>query len=322
MESFDLYPPKPPLIKSDSKGNPMMTLVSVVVFMLTFLFVFEDEAPFIINLLVVLLIHELGHFLLMKYFNYENVRMLFVPLMGAFVQGKKEVYSQRESFLVVAAGPFPGIVIGSVLIGLAASLKSGWMVDLGLLFLFLNLLNLLPLDPLDGGQLLKLLLKKSRDLFFLVFSLVSSLVLIGVGWWLDNWVLIVFGFVMGFRVRSIQRNYQLHKEMRREDVEYIQTYEALSNRDFARIKSILMENIPSFGAYMETLPNEQADELVATQVNAVLVSPVKQDASVFFRVLILLFWILTLITPFVLLHFYGFELQEKYDWYLEALSAQ
>jgi len=58
---------------------------------------------FILPLIIVLLIHEMGHFLLMKLFKYDNVRMLFIPLMGAFVQGNKEEYSQKQSLWVVIA---------------------------------------------------------------------------------------------------------------------------------------------------------------------------------------------------------------------------
>ena len=116
MEEFDLYPPKPTLNEPKVKGSLAMTIFSIVLFILTFLFVFTDEVNFVFHLLIVLLVHEMGHFTMMKLFKYKNVRMLFIPLMGAFVQGSKEEYSQKQSLLVVGAGPFPGIIIGSILL--------------------------------------------------------------------------------------------------------------------------------------------------------------------------------------------------------------
>jgi hypothetical protein len=107
MEEYDFYPPKPELIEAKPKGNLALTVFSVVLFVIAFLLVFTEEVNFIIYFLVVLLTHELGHFIMMKAFGYKNVRMLFIPLMGAFVQGSKKQYSQKESFLVIAAGPFP-----------------------------------------------------------------------------------------------------------------------------------------------------------------------------------------------------------------------
>ena len=214
MEEYDFYPPKPELIEAKPKGNLALTVFSVVLFVIAFLLVFTEEVNFIIYFLVVLLTHELGHFTMMKAFGYKNVRMLFIPLMGAFVQGSKEEYSQKQSLIVIGAGPFPGIILGFGFILLASLFQEVWMVNLGLLFLFLNLMNLIPLDPLDGGQLFKLLMKHNHDLFLLIFSFVSSLVLIIVGWLIDEYMLILFGFIMGFRVRSIQNQYHLRKELR------------------------------------------------------------------------------------------------------------
>ena len=130
---------------------------------------FSEEILFISFLLFVLFIHELGHFSFMKKFKYKHVKMLFVPLMGAFVQGKKKIYSQKESLLVVGAGPFPGIILGVILFFLFLSFKMDWLLFLAIMFFLLNIINLLPLAPLDGGQLLKLLLNKSSDLFLLIF---------------------------------------------------------------------------------------------------------------------------------------------------------
>ncbi len=253
MEDFDFYPPKPELIEPKAKGSLALTIFSIVLFVVTFLFIFTDELNFVFHLLIVLLVHELGHFAIMKLFKYDNVRMLFIPMMGAFVQGSKEEYSQKQSLLVVGAGPFPGVIIGSLLIILASKYQEAWLVDLGLLFLFLNIINLVPLDPLDGGQLFKLLIRKNHELFTLIFSFVSSLILIAFGWYLDSWVMMIFGFLMGFRVRSIQNQYHLRKELKEEEVNYQTTYKSLSNRDFSKIKEVLLEHTPALRSYIDQI---------------------------------------------------------------------
>ena len=321
MEEYDLYPEKPELKEAKPKGNLALTVFSIVLFVLTFLFVFTEEVNFIIYFLFVLLTHELGHFIMMKMFGYKNVRMLFIPLMGAFVQGSKEEYSQKQSLIVIGAGPFPGILFGFGLIVAAYFFKEVWMVNLGLLFLFLNLMNLVPLDPLDGGQLFKLLMKRNHDLFLLIFSFISSLVLIAVGWLIDSYMMIGFGFFMGFRVRSIQNQYHLRKELKEEHIEYKTTYKLLSNRDFQRIKLILLERTPALRTYVDNVSEEEAGPLLASQVNAVLVSPVKKDASFFFKLSIILFWILSLLTPLVLLLVYLEKIMEHYDWYFTAIQG-
>lgn len=320
MEDFDFYPQKPELIEQKTKGKLSTTVLSVVLFVMTFLFLFSEEVDFIFHLLIVLLIHELGHFLLMKLFKYDNVRMLFVPLMGAFVQGNKEEYSQKQSLWVVIAGPLPGIIIGALLLILAGTIHQAWMVNLGLLFLFLNLLNLVPLDPLDGGQLFRLLMKKDHDLFLLVFSFISSLVLIAFGWYIDSWVMIVFGFLMGLRVRSIQRNYYLRKELKEEEVQYTTTYKKLSNRDFSKIKDVLLSHTPTLKVYMDELTSDESGPIIASQVNNVLVSPVEKDAGILFKLSLIIVWITAVLAPFFALVFLNDSIKEHYGWYLDYLS--
>mgnify|MGYP006145159539 FL=1 len=296
-----------------------MTIFSIILFILVFLFIFTDEVTFIFNLVLVLIVHEMGHYLMMKAFGYKNVRMLFIPLMGAFVQGSKEVYSQKQSILVVAAGPMPGILIGLALVILAGVYETPFMMYLGLLFLLLNIINLLPLDPLDGGQLFKLLIKTNHELFLLVFSFISSLTLIGIGWFIDNWILIAFGFIMGFRVRSIQNQYNLRKEMKAEDINYRTTYKLLSNRDFARIKNILLDATPTLKKYLEIVPEEESEPLMASQVNAVLVSPVEQDASLLFRIVIMIMWFGSIALPFVVYSNFDVILA-RYSWFVEYIQ--
>ena len=235
----DYYPKKPDLKNKIEKNNKKKTLISILIFAL-FLVVFgSKDFLFIFLLISVLLIHELGHLIFMKLFGYSNVKMLFLPLIGAFVEGKKDVYKQRQSIFVVIAGPLPGIIIGMSLLYFGVKWKVEWMNDFAFIFLFLNILNLLPLDPLDGGQLLKLLFNKNHEFFQLAFTFISSVIIIGVGWYFELWFIVIFGFLMGFKVRANQKKYMIHKELDKENVNYVTTYKVLSNKDFSIIKQNL-----------------------------------------------------------------------------------
>lgn len=303
MDEFDYYPQKPDLIEKESRGSMSSTIFSMVLFVMVFLFVFADSMQFVVLLLIVLVIHELGHFLMMKFFNYKNVRMLFIPLMGAFVNGTKSEYSQKQSFFVIAAGPMPGIFIGSVLMLLSQSFHSSAMFNIGLVFNILNLMNLIPLDPLDGGQLFKLLLRKNHELLLLVFAFISSLVIIALGWFIDSYLLILFGFFMGFRVRSLQKRFQMHKDCLDEEVNFRTTYKKLTNREFSKIKSIVLEHTPALAKYIEIADSSEVEALLASQVNSVLVTPTIKDTSLLFRIGIVLCWILCFLSPFILYYF-------------------
>lgn len=301
MQEFDLYPEKPDLIEYTPKSSFAVTLFSLIVFIMIFLLIFEDQLLFLANLLIVLIVHELGHFLAMKYFKYENVRMLFIPLMGAFVQGKKSNCSQKQSLWVLIAGPFPGILIGNLLYWYAVSSpRNSWMAEPAVLFILLNLINLLPLDPLDGGQMFKLLVKRVNEFLLMVFALVSSLILIAVGSYSGNPFVIVFGFLMAFRVRALQKKYQMHKELAGESVNYATTYKSLTNKDFSKIKEVLLQHTPGLRKFIDQVPDEEANPILASQVNNVLVTPIDRDTSLLFRIVIITAWIASFLSPWIL----------------------
>jgi stage IV sporulation protein FB len=300
MEEFDLYPQKPLIEKVKIESNWGLTFFSLVLFVGTFLFLFKDQIRFVLFLILVLFIHEMGHFVFMKLFKYENVRMLFIPLMGAFVQGSKEKYSQKESFYVISAGPFPGIWIGSALLVFASIYQQEWMLELSFLFLFLNVINLFPIDPLDGGQLFKLYVNKKRDLFLMMFALFSSMLMIFVGWMIDSYIILAFGFLMGFKVRGFQRSHHLRKILDEKQIPYESTYDDLSNEHYAKIKEVLIEETPALKKFL-SMSEENNDEFLASHVNSALLAPVFKDAGKAMKITIICLWLLSLTFPVYLL---------------------
>ena len=299
MDNNSLYPEKPILEKEEGKNNWGLTVFSLVLFILSLLLVFSEKFIFIAFLILVLFIHEMGHLLFMKFFKYENVRMLFIPLMGAFVQGSKPKYSQRESLLVVFAGPLPGILFGGIAIYVASVIQNESVLTLGFIFIFLNTINLLPVDPLDGGQLFKLLVHRQRDLFLMIFALVSSMLMIVVGFLVGDYLIIIFGFIMGIRVRGMQRNHVVRSKLDDLEVNYRCTYEELSNRDYSLIKSVLIDNSTTLKKYIE-MSDEDIDPIIAPKVSAMLIAPIKKDASLFFKIALIFLWIISFIVPFII----------------------
>jgi len=315
MEKYDIYPSKPHIEKVKIESNWGLTAFSLMLFVGVFLLLFSEDLNFVLFLILVLFIHEMGHFTFMKLFNYENVRMLFIPLMGAFVQGSKEKYSQTQSFIVFAAGPFPGICIGIITLFISSFYQLNWILELSFLFLFLNIINLIPIDPLDGGQLFKLLVHKKRDLFLIIFAFISSLILILVGFLIWSWVTMIFGFFMGIRVRGMQRNYQIRKLLDEQDVNYISTYDDLSNRDYALIRDVIIAETPALKKFL-TLSDEQNDDVLASHVNSVLLAPVKYDAPLWLKFTIIASWLILVFFPLFLLIFYRHTFL---DWYFEKI---
>ena len=116
----------------------------------------------------VIAIHEAGHALAMKAFGYRDTTVLFVPFFGALATASKDDATLTEKVWISLAGPLPGLGLG---IGLAIARSQGWIPDLEWIdqsigfFLFLNLFNLIPIYPLDGGQVANHLLFSSQSIF-------------------------------------------------------------------------------------------------------------------------------------------------------------
>lgn len=114
-------------------------------------------------LLVVVLVHELGHFLAMRAFGYRNVHLLALPLVGGVAMGVDANPSATRRAWMSLMGPLPGIVIGWLLLlafvlGAGQGALQGWLLPLALAFLFVNYLNVLPVPPLDGAHVVASLL--------------------------------------------------------------------------------------------------------------------------------------------------------------------
>jgi len=300
MAEYSLYPEKPVLVKQQEPSNWALTVFTIVLFIAVFLSFYRDRADFVFSLVLVLLIHEFGHYFFMKLFRYQNVRMLFIPMMGAFVQGTKETYSQRQSVLVALSGPIPGILIGAICLVASTLWHIHWLVLLSFIFLFINAVNLLPLDPLDGGQVLNVLFLKQHDWYGLLFALSSSLILLMIGFFLADWLVVGFGFILGLRVRAMQVNYRIRKALTEREVDYRVPYEMLSNRDYHVMKEMLVEYRPMARQYAENI-NDQNEQLLAQLVNELLLPPMQEDIRVSGKWLVVGVWVICLAIPVWLL---------------------
>jgi Zn-dependent protease/tetratricopeptide (TPR) repeat protein len=193
-------------------GKTALFLLSVVLFVLAFGITFSVEMVLI--LLAVLLVHELGHVLAMRFFRYRNLQILFIPFLGAAASGEPRQPKVHQQLIVALMGPLPGIVIGYALMHAAAPEFGGPLWQVGLVMLVVNYLNLLPLMPLDGGQIANLLLFSRYPRLRSLFTLVSAATLAYAGWiWSEPvlWalaVVLLLGVSGQMRIATLLREVQ------------------------------------------------------------------------------------------------------------------
>ena len=137
--------------------------------------------------------HELGHYVAMRLVGYRDVRVFFVPFLGAATTGTREDAEAWQRSVVALAGPAPGIVAALVLtIALPDPDFATWHRAVTVLLL-VNGFNLLPFEPLDGGRVMSTLVFSRGRWSESLFGAAGGLGLIALAWIAKSPVLAVFG---------------------------------------------------------------------------------------------------------------------------------
>ena len=165
-------------------------------------------------LIVVLLIHEAGHYVAMRALNYRNLRILLIPLFGAAVVGHNYNVAGWKKAIVSLAGPVPGIALGIGLGITAAIYELSALRGLASLMLFINVLNLLPFLPLDGGVLLHATVFCRHPWVEVAFRAVCIAVLLAAAALLGIWVLGAIAVLMTMGVPSLLRLWRVTRRVR------------------------------------------------------------------------------------------------------------
>ncbi len=186
------------------RSPALRTLLSLILYAGIYYLIFRDVKS-IALLLAVIIVHEAGHFIAMRSFGYSNVRLLFIPLFGAMVTGQPASLDSGKKMTVLAAGPLPGIILGMASAYLITVNHQYIFYQLALMFIFLNVFNLLPLLPMDGGQILELLFPEHSKWVQTLFIVLSSLLLALVTYVTRNYLLVVLILLLSSRLLVIWR---------------------------------------------------------------------------------------------------------------------
>lgn len=111
--------------------------------------------PFALSLLAALVFHEYGHIKAMKHFGMRTKGIYLIPFLGGLALSDEKINTRWQDVVISIMGPSFGLVMS------LASLVLYWLTGhiffaaLASLNALLNLFNLLPILPLDGGHILK-----------------------------------------------------------------------------------------------------------------------------------------------------------------------
>jgi len=105
-----------------------------------------------IGLVILIFIHEMGHVLELRRQGVPASAPLFIPFLGAVVGMKQMPHNAWKEAQVALAGPVVGSLGAAAVWGYGEYTDSRFWIAMAFVGFFINLFNLLPIVPLDGGR--------------------------------------------------------------------------------------------------------------------------------------------------------------------------
>lgn len=105
-----------------------------------------------VGFVLLIFVHECGHVLALRQMGIKATAPMFIPFLGAFVTMKEQPRSVVQEAVSAMAGPVLGLGAAGVTYWLSQVYDSGLLQALAYAGFFINLFNLLPMLPLDGGR--------------------------------------------------------------------------------------------------------------------------------------------------------------------------
>lgn len=127
-----------------------------------------------ISLVAFIFIHEYGHYWAMKKCGIKTKGIYLIPGFGGAAVAAEGFKSARNEAYIAVMGPLFGLFFIVPMIALYFVFSDPMYAAIASLMALINLFNLLPINPLDGGRIVKALLysfKASFGFFFMFFSL-------------------------------------------------------------------------------------------------------------------------------------------------------
>ena len=93
-----VYPPKPE--PENKKSNIWVrSITSLALYLLIGYYFFSANWILVLILTGIVIFHELGHFLAMKIYDYKELGIFFIPLLGAYASGNQDAVVTGNTFV-------------------------------------------------------------------------------------------------------------------------------------------------------------------------------------------------------------------------------
>jgi Zn-dependent protease len=109
--------------------------------------------PYAAGFIALMFAHEMGHYVAARQCGLNVGAPAFIPFVGAWINLKEQPRDVRTEAYVAVAGPLVGTISAVAVYLWSRWTGSSLLLAIAYAGLFLNLFNLLPVSPLDGGRI-------------------------------------------------------------------------------------------------------------------------------------------------------------------------
>ncbi|MEH7435863.1 site-2 protease family protein [Neobacillus drentensis] len=182
----------------------LQTLVSMFIYLGTYAFIFGWK--FAVALVYLLFVHEMGHLYAAKRIKLPVSPALFIPFVGAVIGLKEMPKNAKDEGFIAYMGPLFGLLSFLPAIPLYIITHEPFWALLIILGGMVNLFNLIPITPLDGGRIAAGISTKLWGLGIILLLTYSVMNLSFIGF-----LIVILGSTEWYKLYKKQKNLQAHK---------------------------------------------------------------------------------------------------------------
>jgi len=121
----------------------------VMIWVYSWLFGWKFAAGFVLLIFV----HEMGHVIAAQWLGMPITAPIFIPFVGAYITMKQHPRDAWTEALMAYGGPLAGCLGSWICWGAALWLQLPWLMAVASVSFVMNLFNMIPVPPLDGGRI-------------------------------------------------------------------------------------------------------------------------------------------------------------------------
>jgi Zn-dependent protease len=109
-------------------------------------------------------VHEMGHVIAIRAYGLKASVPIFIPFIGAFIALKEMPPNSKAAAVIALAGPALGTAGALASYGIGLYTHAPIWYALASTAFFINLFNLIPIYPLDGGRVAAALFSRTAPM--------------------------------------------------------------------------------------------------------------------------------------------------------------